>query len=135
MPKMYSTQIGGTVSRKFVKEMARKFDQIGQESSFEANFKQCNWWLDTSKADLCVDDHTLDSQDQCHPVDDQYRVNADVTTHTIAIDTAEIANEFQDPSDDTSSMDDPNKSILFEKITECLRFPSQTPNAENEKSR
>lgn len=142
--KMYATQSDGTISRKFVKGMAKKFEELSKETSlsFEANFKQCNWWLDTKTSDHCFDDL---AHDPSAPTDittnDQYTVNADITTHTIAIDKAEIANEVQETINQMANdgnrtiIDDPNVEHLFDQLTSCLRFPSQTTNVPNEKTR
>lgn len=141
---MYATQSDGTISRKFVKGMAKKFEELSKDSSlsFEANFKQCNWWLDTKTSDHCFDDLAPDpSAPIDHTTNDQYTVNTDFTTHPIAIDKAEIANEVHETgnqmADDENRtiIDDQNVEHLFDQLTSCLRFPSQTTNIPNEKTR
>lgn len=143
----------GTISRKFVKLMAKKFEQIGTDSyisSHEANFKQCNWWLDMPTSATCFDDLGHDTQtpineggngDGGSGVGNQFSINVVAPiTHAIAFETAEIANEFQsigssggddsgkgDETDGPLSIDNhPDKVDFLQQINQCLRFPTST---------
>lgn len=131
----------GTISRKFVKLMAKKFEQIGTDSyisSHEANFKQCNWWLDMPTSATCFDDLGHDPQTQTGEGGGGGGINVVAPiTHAIAFETAEIANEFQsigssgndsgkgDETDGPLSIDNhPDKADFLQQINQCLRFPS-----------
>lgn len=136
----------GTISRKFVKLMAKKFEQIGADSfisSHEATFKQCNWWLDMPTSATCFDD--LGHDPQTHTNDDrtdgnyQYGINVAPLAHAIAFETAEIANEFPSSGDGNIGRDEtdglehrpvsiddnrPDKADFLQQINQCLRFPT-----------
>lgn len=160
--KMHANQSDGTgtISRKSVKLMAKKFEQISAESyisSHEANFKQCNWWLDMPTSATCFDDLAHDPQTQSnddhHHQDgtQQYDINVAPVTHAIPFETAEIANEFpssgsssvgndSERGDETNgplSIDNPDKVDFLQQINQCLRFPTTklSQNEDNEKIR
>lgn len=140
----------GTISRKFVKSMAKKFEQISTEStcisSHEANFRHCNWWLDIPASATCFDDIGLDPQQIITtPNSAVYDVNM---PDTIPFETAEIANEHQTTNAATAVTDLPDgieqrqstfyldKGDFFQQINACLRFPAtQRTNEDNEKIR
>lgn len=160
--KMHTNQSDGTISRKFVKLMAKKFEQISTDSyisSHEANFKQCNWWLDMPTSANCFDDLGHDPQTQSndddHRVDGdgggsgdggnnyQYGINVAPVTDAIAFETAEIANEIYQSSgsggDQTDglehrplSIDNADKIDFLQQIKQCLRFPSAKTTHHNE---
>lgn len=130
---MYAKQSDGTISQKFVRQMAKKFEQISVDStsyisSHEANFKQCNWWLDIPSSVTCFDDLANDSQAQTNEDCDQYEINTENTTH--AVETAEVANEYHsaknmDEIEHRRSKNDPGKAIFYQQIDECLSFPAK----------
>lgn len=150
----------GTISRKFVKLMAKKFEQIGADSyisSHEANFKQCNWWLDMPTSATCFDDLGQGSEgsgggvgagDGGSAVGSQFSISVVApVTHAIPFETAEIANEFQSigsGGDDSGKGDDidgplsidnhPDKADFLQQINQCLRFPSSTKTAHSDDS-
>lgn len=146
-----------TISRKFVKLMAKKFEQISTDSyisSHEANFKQCNWWLDMPTSATCFDDLGHDPQTPSNPdnhhIDGaesgdnnagnnhQYGIHAAPVTDAIAYETAEIANETihsssasrkadetDGPEHRPSSIDNnADKADFLQQIKQCLRFPT-----------
>lgn len=92
--KMYAKSIQRKDTQSFVRQMAKQFEQIGVDStvytsSHEANFRQCNWWLEMPSSVTCFDDLAHDPHEQ---VNSQNLTEAN-TVHEI--ETAEIANEFQ----------------------------------------
>lgn len=115
-----SNQGTGTLTRNFVRQMAKQFEQISTESmsfvnSHEANFKQCNWWLDMPSA-ACFDDLTSDAnQSQHNDVSPQYTIDRENVVHDV--ETAEIANE------NTIHDLDLDKNNFFNHIAHCLQLP------------
>lgn len=163
--KMHANHKDGTdtISRKFVKLMAKKFEQISTDSyisSHEANFKQCNWWLDMPTSATCFDDLAHDPQtpsNEDHPNDGggsggnkhQYGINVAPVTDAIAFETAEIANEVlqstkgggdaSEKGDETDglehrplSIDSADKGDFLQQIKQCLRFPTAKTAQHNE---
>lgn len=161
---MYAKQSDGTISRKFVKKMTQKFEDLGNSMSYEANFQQCNWWLDTPASDHCFDDLSPDTP----PENEQFShtINNDEIKHTIAIDRAEIADEVQGMDNqavnkmqetsnhiandvqetnnqitdgvqetENQTVDETNRTTIEEESTSCLHFPSETTNVPNEETR
>lgn len=129
---MYTKQDQGTLSRNFVRQMAKQFEQISSVdstsyvSAHEANFKQCNWWLDMPSFATCFDDLTSDPQlqnDNDCPA--QYDLAGENVVQQSDVETAEIANEFQ-------NCDDDSQATLFRKIDQCLSFPPKLAISTNE---
>lgn len=142
---MYTKQDQGTLSRNFVRQMAKQFEQISSidstsyVSSHEANFKQCNWWLDMPSSATCFDDLTSDSQPQgendCHT---HFDIAGESVVHSQDVETAEIANEFQSsiPSSVPTIRDrDGSSATFFRQINECLSFPPKLAKCTEEKTK
>lgn len=137
---MYTKQDLGTLSRNFVRQMAKQFEQISSvdstsySSEHEANFKQCNWWLDNmpSLAVTCFDDLPNDSQQQSdndclapfdiageRPAHQQQQQLHDID------ETAEIANEVNEFQNNVSASctETDHNATFFRHIDQCLSFP------------
>lgn len=131
---MYAKQDQGTLTKNSVRQMAKQFEQISVDttsyvSSHEANFKQCNWWLDMPSSAACFDDLMHDSHSQC--------VDIAGNSVTLAVDNAEIANEFQRTvfMDKIDNNDCSEKADFLVKIDKCLSFPTQSSTKENAMNR
>lgn len=132
---MYAKQDQGTLTRNFVRQMAKQFEQIEKikidstsyVNSHEANFKQCNWWLDMPSSVTCFDDPPTENGNES-----QVHKNLVENHVPLAIDRAEIANELQNAH--TPDNDDSEKKIFFNKIDKCLSIPPKSPD-ENAKNR
>lgn len=57
---MYSNNSLRKKKLTYVKKMASHFEEIAGATTYEANFKHCNWWLDMP-ALTCFEDGTQDS--------------------------------------------------------------------------
>lgn len=121
---MYAKSGQDTLSRNFVRQMAKQFEQISAESmsysnSHEANFKQCNWWLDMPSSATCFDD--LTSQPDNEDCQLRYDLAGESSSH--GIETAEIAG--------TDEIDvDPEKMKFLTQVVNCLNFPPKSNDNE-----
>lgn len=97
----------------FVRKMAKKFEEIAGSTSYEANFKHCNWWLEMP---TCFDDLAQDS-----PHDSQAPNNDSCAMYPMAeetspldVDTAEVASELSEKNLE--------KEHFLSRIDRCLSF-------------
>lgn len=125
---MYAKSGQDTLSRNFVRQMAKQFEQISVDSmsyvnSHEANFKQCNWWLDIPSSATCFDDLTNPSgnDDDCQS---GYDLAGESSSAHGKVETAEIA-----VADEIDL--DPEKTKFFTQVANCLSFPSKADDNEN----
>lgn len=127
---MYTKQDQGTLSRNFVRQMAKQFESISSVdstsyvSAHEANFKQCNWWLDMPSSIACFDDLTNDSQPQIENIcTADYDIAGEISVHDQDVETAEIANEFHNTAEPPDH--DESNATFFRRLDEILGFPTK----------
>lgn len=124
---MYASNSLSKETPSFVRKMARKFEEIAGSTSFEANFKHCNWWLEMPASVTCFDDLEPDLSNDL-PHDPQTLDNDNCVVYPVAgeiassldVETAEVANEHENPTNS------PEKDTFFSRVDHSLSFLPKT---------
>lgn len=134
---MYASKTLANETPSFVRKMAKKFEELAGSTSYEANFKHCNWWLEMPASVTCFDDLVQDlSNDLPHDPQTLNNDNSDASypiegenASSHDVETAEVANEHE------NSKNSAEKDTFFSHVDQCLSFLPKNSTVDVEKTK